>query len=165
MSWKLFKKRIPKIQAVFFFFQGNPITANIGDNIYVKVSLNNNDYGTKMRLDTCEAMPEATSTSQSTYVIIKNGWLAHFIARRTISREFENFSRNILMIAFCFTDAQWIQVHRSSPRERTRHGSCLMHSSSHPIRTQCTFPVMPHSVLQLTFPQNVLRHVVMADQK
>ncbi|XP_048734598.2 deleted in malignant brain tumors 1 protein-like [Ostrea edulis] len=57
----------------FHEINGNPIIANIGENIYVKVSLNNNDYGTKMRLDTCEAMPEAISTSQSTYVIIKNG--------------------------------------------------------------------------------------------
>nr|XP_022333493.1 deleted in malignant brain tumors 1 protein-like [Crassostrea virginica] len=52
---------------------GNPVTANIGENIYVKVSLNNDDFKTKMRLDTCLAKPEAVSTPQNTYAIIKNG--------------------------------------------------------------------------------------------
>ncbi|XP_061172005.1 deleted in malignant brain tumors 1 protein-like [Saccostrea echinata] len=57
----------------FHEIKGNPISANIGENIFVKVSLNNDDYGTKMRLDTCKTMPEAHSTQRNTYVIIKNG--------------------------------------------------------------------------------------------
>uniref|UniRef100_K1PRQ0 Deleted in malignant brain tumors 1 protein n=1 Tax=Magallana gigas TaxID=29159 RepID=K1PRQ0_MAGGI len=57
----------------FHEINGNPITANIGENIYVKVSLHNDDFGTKMRLDTCETKPEAVSAPQNTYIIIKNG--------------------------------------------------------------------------------------------
>lgn len=57
----------------FHEINGNPITANIGENIYVKVSLHNDDFGTKIRLDTCETKPEAVSAPQNTYIIIKNG--------------------------------------------------------------------------------------------
>lgn len=57
----------------YLFFQGNFIIVNIGENIYVKVLLYNDDFGIKMRLDICEIKFEVVLVLQNIYIIIKNG--------------------------------------------------------------------------------------------
>lgn len=57
----------------YLFVQGNFIIVNIGENIYVKVLLYNDDFGIKMRLDICEIKFEVVLVLQNIYIIIKNG--------------------------------------------------------------------------------------------
>lgn len=57
----------------YLFFQGNFIIVNIGENVYVKVLLYNDDFGIKMRLDICEIKFEVVLVLQNIYIIIKNG--------------------------------------------------------------------------------------------
>lgn len=71
----LYKGKNYSILLLFFylFFQGNFIIVNIGENIYVKVLLYNDDFGIKMRLDICEIKFEVVLVLQNIYIIIKNG--------------------------------------------------------------------------------------------
>lgn len=67
-------ERIPvNFLKVYFFIQGNPVVAHLGNDIYVKASVNSNDPSVRMRLDTCVTKPSTDTGPRYTYTLIQNG--------------------------------------------------------------------------------------------
>ncbi|KAK3096265.1 hypothetical protein FSP39_025096 [Pinctada imbricata] len=62
-----------KDPAFYQEISGNPITASIGNDVFVKVTMNSNDPGIKMRLHTCVTMPTPGADSTNTYTIVRDG--------------------------------------------------------------------------------------------
>lgn len=58
-----------------FFNQlpGNPLHANVGDDVYVKVFTMATDWTVKMRLHTCYTKPSDIADKNTVYYLIKDG--------------------------------------------------------------------------------------------
>ncbi|KAJ8311381.1 hypothetical protein KUTeg_010736 [Tegillarca granosa] len=52
---------------------GYPLTANIGDNVYVKVFTDIRDYNIKMRLNDCFTRPTPSAPDNLRFFLIRNG--------------------------------------------------------------------------------------------
>ena len=61
--------------------QGNPITVNIGNDIYVKVISTIEDNDVKMRLENCYTLPNPTASVDFRYFLLQNGYdiTKHFL--------------------------------------------------------------------------------------
>ncbi|KAL4216375.1 Deleted in malignant brain tumors 1 protein-like [Mactra antiquata] len=53
--------------------QGNPISLQTGQNVYVQVKMTSDDVNIKMRLDSCYTKPDPNSGPSMTYHLVQNG--------------------------------------------------------------------------------------------
>jgi hypothetical protein len=53
--------------------RGNPLYADVGENVFVKVYVDTDDWNIKLRLDSCYTKPTPGAADSLMYYIIQNG--------------------------------------------------------------------------------------------
>ncbi|KAJ8311383.1 LOW QUALITY PROTEIN: hypothetical protein KUTeg_010738 [Tegillarca granosa] len=98
---------------------GYPLTANIGDNVYVKVFTDIRDYNIKMRLNDCFTRPTPSAPDNLRFFLIRNGCPmdpnTHIISQSTHETrfKFQDFEYS--------TDHDNLYIYYSAPLTTTLH--------------------------------------------